>query len=113
MFPERMVPTAATLLLAVGVALLIYGLATRPSQQKCVANTVVYLHEALQRRIAAGVPITNAEIHAAVVEGAVHRLRPKLITVSAVLASLAPTSRQYWPKAASVRTLRSRLRRRL
>jgi len=85
-----MVPTAATLLLAVGVALLIYGLATRPSQQKCVVNTVVYLHEALQRRIAAGVPITNAEIHAVAVEGAVHRLRPKIITLSAVLASLAP-----------------------
>jgi copper/silver efflux system protein len=51
---------------------------------------VVYLHEALQHRIAAGVPITHDEIHAAAVEGAVHRLRPKLMTVTAVLASLAP-----------------------
>jgi copper/silver efflux system protein len=51
---------------------------------------VVYLHEALQRRIAAGVPITHEEIHAAAIEGAVHRLRPKLMTVTAVLASLAP-----------------------
>lgn len=51
---------------------------------------VVYLHEALQRRIAAGVPITDDEIHAAAIEGAVHRLRPKLMTVTAVLASLAP-----------------------
>lgn len=51
---------------------------------------VVYLHEALQHRIAAGVTITEKEIHAAAIEGAVHRLRPKLMTVTAVLASLAP-----------------------
>jgi Cu(I)/Ag(I) efflux system membrane protein CusA/SilA len=51
---------------------------------------VVYLHEALEHRIVAGVPITNDEIHAATIEGAVHRLRPKLMTVTAVLASLAP-----------------------
>lgn len=51
---------------------------------------VVYLHEALQSRIAAGAPITDTEIHDAAVEGAVHRLRPKLMTVTAVLASLAP-----------------------
>jgi Cu(I)/Ag(I) efflux system membrane protein CusA/SilA len=51
---------------------------------------VVYLHEALNRRIASGVPITHAEIEAAAIEGAVQRLRPKLMTVTAVLASLAP-----------------------
>ncbi|HET9743082.1 MAG TPA: CusA/CzcA family heavy metal efflux RND transporter [Terriglobales bacterium] len=51
---------------------------------------VVYLKEAFDRRVAAGVPITNEEIHAATIEGAVHRLRPKLMTVIAVLASLAP-----------------------
>jgi len=51
---------------------------------------VVYLHEALQRRIARGVRITEDEVHAAAVEGAVHRLRPKLMTVTAVLASLTP-----------------------
>jgi Cu(I)/Ag(I) efflux system membrane protein CusA/SilA len=51
---------------------------------------VVYLHEALRRRIASGISITADEIHAAVIEGAVHRLRPKLMTVTAVLASLAP-----------------------
>ena len=51
---------------------------------------IVYLHEALQCRIAAGMPITEHEIHDAAVEGAVHRLRPKLMTVTAVLASLAP-----------------------
>jgi Cu(I)/Ag(I) efflux system membrane protein CusA/SilA len=51
---------------------------------------VVYLNEALESRIASGKPITTSEIHAAAVEGAVHRLRPKLMTVAAVLASLAP-----------------------
>jgi copper/silver efflux system protein len=51
---------------------------------------VVYLNEALESRIASGTQITTSEIHAAAVEGAVHRLRPKLMTVAAVLASLAP-----------------------
>lgn len=51
---------------------------------------VVYLHEALNRRIDSGVPITHEEIEAAAIEGAVQRLRPKLMTVTAVLASLVP-----------------------
>jgi copper/silver efflux system protein len=51
---------------------------------------VVYLHEALDHRLAAGVPLKHEDIEAAVIEGAVHRLRPKLMTVCAVLASLIP-----------------------
>ncbi len=51
---------------------------------------VVYLHEALDHKLASGVPVTNADIEAAAIEGAVHRLRPKLMTVTAVLASLIP-----------------------
>ena len=51
---------------------------------------VVYLHESLDKRIASGRPLTDADIHEAAIEGAVHRLRPKLMTVSAVLASLIP-----------------------
>jgi copper/silver efflux system protein len=51
---------------------------------------VVYLHEALDRRMRASQSLTNADIEAAVIEGAVQRLRPKLMTVTAVLASLAP-----------------------
>jgi copper/silver efflux system protein len=51
---------------------------------------VVYLHEALDRRIIAGVPLAHEDIEAATIEGAVLRLRPKLMTVSAVLASLVP-----------------------
>jgi copper/silver efflux system protein len=51
---------------------------------------VVYLHESLDKRIASGRPLTEADIHEAAIEGSVHRLRPKLMTVSAVLASLIP-----------------------
>ncbi len=51
---------------------------------------VVYLHEALERRMLQGKIHTNRDIEEAVIEGAVKRLRPKLMTVIAVLASLAP-----------------------
>jgi len=51
---------------------------------------VVYLHEALEKKLAAGQPLTSADIRQAAIEGAVHRLRPKLMTVAAVLASLIP-----------------------
>jgi copper/silver efflux system protein len=51
---------------------------------------VVYLHEALEHRLQQSVSLTNADIEAAAIEGAVHRLRPKLMTVTTVLASLAP-----------------------
>jgi copper/silver efflux system protein len=51
---------------------------------------VVYLHEALNHRLATGVPLKHEDIEAAVIEGAVHRLRPKLMTVCVVLASLIP-----------------------
>src|SRR5207253_2061524 len=51
---------------------------------------VVYLHEALDRRLEAGGSLTRADVETAVIEGAVQRLRPKLMTVTAVLASLVP-----------------------
>jgi Cu(I)/Ag(I) efflux system membrane protein CusA/SilA len=51
---------------------------------------VVYLHEALENKLQSGKPLTNADIEAATIEGAVQRLRPKLMTVCAVLASLIP-----------------------
>ena len=51
---------------------------------------VVYLHEALNRRLATGAPLRHEDIESAVIEGAVQRLRPKLMTVCAVLASLIP-----------------------
>jgi len=51
---------------------------------------VVYLHEALDHRLASGIPLRHEDIETAVIEGAVQRLRPKLMTVSVVLASLVP-----------------------
>jgi len=51
---------------------------------------VVYLHETLDKRLTSGRPLSNADIEEAAIEGAVQRLRPKLMTVCAVLASLIP-----------------------
>lgn len=51
---------------------------------------VVYPHEALDNRLVSGSPLTKEDLHAAAIEGAVQRLRPKLMTVTAVLASLIP-----------------------
>ncbi|HET7101545.1 MAG TPA: efflux RND transporter permease subunit, partial [Terriglobia bacterium] len=51
---------------------------------------VVYLHEALDKRLAHQTPLDNQDIYQATMDGAVLRLRPKLMTVCAVLASLIP-----------------------
>jgi Cu(I)/Ag(I) efflux system membrane protein CusA/SilA len=51
---------------------------------------VVYLHEALDKRLALGESLERKDIEAATIEGAVLRLRPKLMTVAAVIASLGP-----------------------
>ena len=51
---------------------------------------VVYLHEALEHRLAEGTPLTESDIEQAAIDGAVQRLRPKLMTVTAVILSLAP-----------------------
>ncbi len=51
---------------------------------------IVYLHEALYERLATGQPLTRDDVRAATIDGAVLRLRPKLMTVFAVLASLVP-----------------------
>jgi Cu(I)/Ag(I) efflux system membrane protein CusA/SilA len=50
---------------------------------------VVYLHEALDHRLKQDV-ITPNEILQATIEGSVLRLRPKLMTVTVVMASLVP-----------------------
>jgi len=51
---------------------------------------VIYLHEALQHRMAAGTTLTDEDIEQAAIDGAVQRLRPKLMTVTAVILSLGP-----------------------
>jgi len=50
---------------------------------------VIYLDEALHRRLAAGA-LSHELIEAAAIEGSVQRLRPKLMTVAVVMMSLAP-----------------------
>src|SRR6202007_1921324 len=52
--------------------------------------SVVYLHEALDRKLSTGLALQRADIEKAAIEGAVQRLRPKLMTVAAGLARLAP-----------------------
>jgi len=51
---------------------------------------VVYLHHALDRKLEAGQALEPGDIKEAAIAGAVQRLRPKLMTVAAVLASLIP-----------------------
>jgi Cu(I)/Ag(I) efflux system membrane protein CusA/SilA len=51
---------------------------------------VVYLHEALDRRLRRGGDITAEDIREATIAGSVLRLRPKLMTVSVVMAGLIP-----------------------
>jgi Cu(I)/Ag(I) efflux system membrane protein CusA/SilA len=51
---------------------------------------VVYLDEAFRRHLAADTPMSEATLEQAITEGAVQRLRPKLMTVAAVILSLAP-----------------------
>jgi Cu/Ag efflux pump CusA len=51
---------------------------------------VIYLEEALAKREAAGTPVTVPVLHEAVIEGALLRLRPKLMTVGTTIAGLIP-----------------------
>src|SRR3989454_71848 len=51
---------------------------------------VVYLHEALYKRLRQGGTLTAEDIRQATIAGSVLRLRPKLMTVSVVMAGLVP-----------------------
>jgi Cu(I)/Ag(I) efflux system membrane protein CusA/SilA len=55
---------------------------------------LIYLDQALSRRrderAANGLPLTRADLHEAVMEGAVERVRPKMMTVVAIMAGLLP-----------------------
>ncbi len=51
---------------------------------------VVYLHEALDRRLRQGGDISARDVLQATIDGSVLRLRPKLMTVTVVMASLVP-----------------------
>jgi copper/silver efflux system protein len=51
---------------------------------------VIYLEEAVARRMAADGKLTRESLYAAVIEGALLRLRPKVMTVATVVAGLLP-----------------------
>jgi len=51
---------------------------------------LIYLDEAFHARVLAGRMNTNEDVAAAVTEGALERLRPKMMTVIAIMAGLAP-----------------------
>jgi|SRR5579884_1465611 len=51
---------------------------------------ILYLDEAFYRRKREGQLATLSDLYAAVMEGAVQRVRPKLMTVSAIIAGLVP-----------------------
>ncbi len=51
---------------------------------------VVYLHQALDRKLLGGTALTPEDLHAATMEGAVQRLRPKLMTVATAMIGLVP-----------------------
>jgi copper/silver efflux system protein len=55
---------------------------------------LIYLDSALtelqRRRSAEGRPFTHDDLHAAIMSGAVERVRPKMMTVAAIMAGLLP-----------------------
>jgi Cu(I)/Ag(I) efflux system membrane protein CusA/SilA len=51
---------------------------------------VIYLEEAVRRKVAAFGALTNETLREAVIEGALLRLRPKVMTVATVVAGLLP-----------------------
>jgi Cu(I)/Ag(I) efflux system membrane protein CusA/SilA len=51
---------------------------------------IVYLDEAYQKRVKAGEMNTVKDLYDAVIEGAVQRVRPKMMTVTAIIAGLLP-----------------------
>jgi Cu(I)/Ag(I) efflux system membrane protein CusA/SilA len=63
----------------------LYGVAVQTG-----VGMMIYLHEALDRRLRAGGPVTEQDVWQATVEGSVLRLRPKLMTVSVTMLSLLP-----------------------
>ncbi|MFP5207752.1 MAG: efflux RND transporter permease subunit [Acidobacteriota bacterium] len=51
---------------------------------------IVYLDEVYDRRLAGGTMITRRDLYDAIIEGAVMRVRPKMMTVTAIIAGLLP-----------------------
>jgi Cu(I)/Ag(I) efflux system membrane protein CusA/SilA len=55
---------------------------------------LIYLDHAMKelhaKRLADGTPFTRADLHKAIMRGAVERVRPKMMTVVAIMAGLLP-----------------------
>lgn len=51
---------------------------------------ILYLDQSLREHCASGQPLSARSIHAAVIQGALLRLRPKTMTVTVILGGLAP-----------------------
>jgi Cu(I)/Ag(I) efflux system membrane protein CusA/SilA len=51
---------------------------------------LVYLDEAYERRVREGRMVTGQDLREAVMEGAVQRVRPKMMTVAAIMGGLLP-----------------------
>jgi Cu(I)/Ag(I) efflux system membrane protein CusA/SilA len=51
---------------------------------------IVYLDEVYNRRMSEGTMVTAKDLYEAVIEGAVMRVRPKMMTVTAIIAGLLP-----------------------
>jgi Cu(I)/Ag(I) efflux system membrane protein CusA/SilA len=66
---------------------------------------VIYLNEAIARRVRTGVALTRTTVREAVIEGALLRLRPKVMTVSTVIAGLLPIMWSTGPGAEVMRPL--------
>lgn len=51
---------------------------------------LLYLNQAWQKAQASGEPLTNKALYQAIIQGAVERVRPKMMTVCAIIAGLLP-----------------------
>lgn len=75
---------------AVSIATLIGFIALGGVAAEFGVIMLLYLRQAWERRLAAGEPATIATLDAAIRDGAVHRVRPKAMTVAVILGGLFP-----------------------
>jgi len=74
----------------ISVAVIVGFLALLGVAAETAIVMIVYLHESIETRIRGGVAMDKAALNEAIYEGAVKRVRPKLMTVFAILAGLLP-----------------------
>ncbi len=74
--------------LSIGVAVGFIALAGLDAEMGIVM--LIYLDHAYNERVSQGKMTSSADLHEAVIEGTVMRVRPKLMTVTAIIAGLLP-----------------------